>query len=303
MSSIFFCHCHFCPSPLEAVAKKKEPTHPQLHPFVRYTIFVYITQKLSPFLHTSNPLTVHTHHATMKELRVENHELGSFQEEEEEPNRLSFCNLPTEENNSGFTPQSPKAYTTQPDHLFEFPGPAARSIPNDIIFCGKIIHEEEDQLNEYQKRDYFATIKSQSFRGPAFSDHEGAGDTRRISSSMRFSGDLARSKCSSGDSDYHVQRVNITSLTAMSAKSRRRMFMFGPVKFKPEMELSAIKQRQARWPTAEKAAPSGGGKSRWGVLRSSLSGRSHLTSVLARSLGCIPVASGGGVERWVGVAN
>lgn len=61
--------------------------------------------------------------------------------------------------------------------------------------------------------------------------------------------------------------------------------MFGPVKFRPEMELSAIKQRlAARPPAAAKAspaAPSGGGKSRWGLVKS----RSTLTTVLARSLG------------------
>ncbi|KAK4430901.1 hypothetical protein Salat_0852000 [Sesamum alatum] len=231
-------------------------------------------------------------------MTVENYALDSFpetEEEEEEADRLSFCNLPIGENYSGSTVQSPRASSAQTDHFFEFftthPGPAAsHSFHNDIIFCGKIFHE--DQLNEYQKRDYFATIRSQSLRKPSFSD----------SDNRRFSGDLIRPKCAAGDLDYHVQRVNITSLTSMSAKSRRRMFMFGPVKFKPKMELSAIKQRQARRASgAEKAA---GGASRWGVVRSSLRGRSHLTSVLARSFGCIPVAGGGGgVERWVGVAN
>ncbi|KAI3458984.1 hypothetical protein Pfo_015647, partial [Paulownia fortunei] len=261
-----------------------------------------------PLFHTKS-LTSYTY-ITMKEVIAENYALESLQEEEEEEaDRLSFCNLPMEENNSGSTHQSPRSSSAQTDHLFEFfisqPRPAAHSNHNDIIFCGKIIHEEEeeeeDQLNEYQKRDYFATIKSQSFRKLSFPDHDAA-DNRRFSASTRLSGDLTRPKCSTGDLDYHVQRVNITSLTSMSAKSRRRMFMFGPVKFRPEMELSAIKQRQARRAPAEKAAASGGGKSQWGVVRSSLRGRSHLTSVLARSLGCIPVA-GGGVERWVGVAN
>ncbi|KAL7148620.1 hypothetical protein ABFS83_06G190900 [Erythranthe nasuta] len=243
----------------------------------------------------------------MKEVRVENHASESFiPEEEEEFDRLSFCNyLRMEENNSGGSTQTSRRNSS--DHLFEFlisqPGADAGS---DVIFCGRTIHEEEDedQLNEYQKRDYFATIRSksqsQSNRGSSFSD-------RRISSSTRVSGDPTRSKCSSssssGNLDYHAQRVNITSLTSMSAKSRRRMFMFGPVKFRPEMDLSAIKQRRAA--SLEKvAAVSGGGRSRWGVVRSSLRGRSHLTSVLARSLGCIPVvAGGGGSGRWVGVAN
>ncbi|KAL7109792.1 hypothetical protein ACP275_06G197500 [Erythranthe tilingii] len=232
----------------------------------------------------------------MKEVRVENHASESLiKEEEEEFDRLSFCNyLRLEETDSGGSTQHSRRNSS--DHLFEFlisqPGPDAGS---DVIFCGRTIHEEEDedQLNEYQKRDYFATIKSksqsQSNRGSSFSD-------RRISSSTRIPGDPIRSRCSSsGNLDYHAQRVNITSLTSMSAKSRRRMFMFGPVKFRPEMDLSAIKQRRAAPVEKVAAAASGGARSRWGVLRSSLRGRSHLTSVLARSLGCIPAAAAAAV--------
>ncbi|KAK6156368.1 hypothetical protein DH2020_010616 [Rehmannia glutinosa] len=240
----------------------------------------------------------------MKEIQAENNASESFQEVLfEEADRLSFCNLAnTEENKSGSTYQSPRTSSAQTDHLFEFvvsqPGPTSQSYQNDIIFCGKVFHEDDDQLNEYQKRDYFATIKSHSQRRSSFPDRDAA-ENRRISASTRISGDLTRSKFSgSGDLDYHAQRVNITSLTSMSAKSRRRMFMFGPVKFRPEMELSAIKQRQQA-PRPPAAASSGGGKSQWGLLRSTLRGRSNLTSVLARSLGCIPAAaSGGGVERF-----
>lgn len=154
-------------------------------------------------------------------------------------------------------------------------------------------------------------MKSHSFRKTSIQDDDHCGQKDNIMS--RFSSsprDVSQSKCSSGDLSYHVQRVNITSLTAMSAKSRRRMFMFGPVKFKPEMELGAIKQRQSRrvpvamFP-AETVVSGGarGGKSRggsnWGVVRA-LRGRSHLTNVLARSFGCMPVA---GVEKYIGVTN
>ncbi|KAH6838184.1 hypothetical protein C2S53_013157 [Perilla frutescens var. hirtella] len=220
------------------------------------------------------------------------------QNDDEEIHRLSFCDLPI----SAATPHTPSA---QPDHLFTFSATtaAAHSYYNDIVFCGKIIHgdaADQDQLNDFQKRDFFAAVKSQSVRKPSFRDH-GSAESRRLSVSTRFAGEVARPKCSTGDVAYHAQRVNITSLTSMSAKSRRRMFMFGPVKFKPEMELSAIKQRQAKLPAAEKTSPTGGrGKSHWGMVKS----RSHLASVLARSFGCIPVAAGGGgYERWVGVPN
>ncbi|KAG6391469.1 hypothetical protein SASPL_149224 [Salvia splendens] len=185
--------------------------------------------------------------------------------QQEEPHRLSFCDLPL----SSATPPPPPP-PSSPDHLFEFSA-AAPSHFDDIIFCGKIIHAG-------------AAVKSQSLRKPDRPDDQ----VRRLSASSRFSG--------GGDTGYHAQRVNISALTSMSAKSRRRMFMFGPVKFKPEMELSAIKQRQ--WKMAEEKLASPPPKSRWGVVQSSLRGRSRLSSVLARSLGCIPVAAGGGLERW-----
>ncbi|KAL8538602.1 hypothetical protein ACS0TY_000572 [Phlomoides rotata] len=202
--------------------------------------------------------------------------------EEEEAPRLSFCDLPMAMAENETNP-SPITQSAQPDHLFEFFAPPP-SRYSDVILFGKFINIEQDQL----KRDYSAATKSPK---PPFAD-QSAAEKRRLSASTRVSGDL-------------VQKVNFSSLTSMSAKSRRRMFMFGPVKFRPEMELSAIKQRLATRPPAPakpSPPPCGGGKSRWGLMKSSLRGRSPLTTVLARSLWCIPAARGG-VERWVGVAN
>ncbi|KAL1553235.1 hypothetical protein AAHA92_13935 [Salvia divinorum] len=230
----------------------------------------------------------------MEEIKEENYASLSLQQpdtEEEEPHRLSFSHLPMPLSNSATDP-SPR-----PNLLFEFsaadPAPAPpHSYHNDIVFCGKIIHEEgddEDGLNEYQKRDYFATVKSKSLRSKPSSPES---DQRRLSATARFSGELLRPK--SPDVEYHVQRVNISSLTSMSAKSRRRMFMFGPVKFKPEMELSAIKQRQGKQGAAAAESGGGGRKGQWEMFKWSLKGRSHFTSVLARSLGC---GGGGGWAR------
>ncbi|KAG6389740.1 hypothetical protein SASPL_151213 [Salvia splendens] len=176
--------------------------------------------------------------------------------QQEEPHRLSFCDLPL----SSATPPPP---SSSPDHLFRFSTAPAPSHPHDIIFCGKIIHA--------------GAVKSKSLRQPDRRDDP----VRRLSASTRFE-----------DTGYHAQRVNISALTSMSAKSRRRMFMFGPVKFKPEMELSAIKQRQQGKKLPEDP------NTRLGVVQAGLRGRSRLASVLARSLGCIPVAAGGGLERW-----
>lgn len=94
-----------------------------------------------------------------------------------------------------------------------------------------------------------------------------------------------------------VQKVNITSLTSMSAKARRRMFMFGPVKFKPEMELSAIRERQSRrtpgpmFPAFEGGETvadggEGGGRGQLKLAVRPVKSRAHLTNVLAKSF-CI----------------
>ncbi|KAL3523455.1 hypothetical protein ACH5RR_016289 [Cinchona calisaya] len=233
------------------------------------------------------------------------------EEAEEVEDTLSFCNLTMQEYKESSVLQTPRdSSCSAHEDFFEFfneeKNPEFFSAP-DIIFCGKIMEEE---LNEYQKRDYLAMVKSHSFRSsydecPSFNNER---DLKKSSTSTRYV----------TDSKYHVQRVNITSLTSMSAKSRRRMFMFGPVKFKPEMELSAIKERQGRrspkimFPASEedagngkavvvsKAGGGGAKKSHWSMVRSSLKGRSHLTAVLAKSFGCIPRVS---VGKWIKVAN
>ncbi|KZV30850.1 hypothetical protein F511_30899 [Dorcoceras hygrometricum] len=224
--------------------------------------------------------------------------------EEEEAARLSFSNLPLGENNSGSLHQSPRNSSPRgADHLFEFF--KSQNLPiysnQGIVFCGKIIHGEEEEveeLNEFQKRDYFANWRSRSFRGSAIpTDRKENGDIsfRRHWGLTRFS--TAPS--------YRVQSVNISALTSMSSKSRRRMFMFGPVKFKPEMELSQIKKRLRREPAAaqgkEVVSRGGSGRRLWGVVRSNLRLRWRLTSVLTKSFGCLSVGGTGGERLNVGV--
>ncbi|KAL2549566.1 uncharacterized protein Fot_11106 [Forsythia ovata] len=244
------------------------------------------------------------------EIHKENN-IPKYYDEQEEEDTLSFSNLVIAQNNSDSVEHSPRTSSVQIDPLFEFftgltSQPYSNSEKNSH---GKLVNEQEEdeELNEYQKRDYFATVKSHSFRKPSIYDHDHHRQKENIMS--RFSSSqraVSQSKCS-GDLNYHAQRVNITSLTSMSAKSRRRMFMFGPVKFKPEMELGAIKQRQNRQvPVAmfpakvvvisggARGGKSGGG-SHWGLIRA-LRGRSNLTNVLARSFGCMPVA---GMEKWI----
>lgn len=126
--------------------------------------------------------------------------------------------------------QSPKVSSSSPEDIFEFFNDFSDSenykLSDNIIFCGKILIRHE---NEQEEQNLSPLFRSSSFHRPV---REPVKQNRVSSARFYGSGNL--------------ERVNISGLTSMSAKSRRRMFMFGPVKFKPEMELSEIKQRQGR---------------------------------------------------------
>ncbi|CAH9137615.1 unnamed protein product [Cuscuta epithymum] len=124
------------------------------------------------------------------------------------------------------------------------------------------------EINGTQRWDYF---RSHSFSGKRESG-SGSGSERVASVS---------------------RKVNISSLTSMSSASRRRMFMFGPVRFKPEMDLVAIKERQRRRLSPKKVLPAtvadegvvanGGDRpKRRGV-------RSRLWDLVAKRIGCLRV--------------
>ncbi|MCD7458056.1 hypothetical protein HAX54_037077 [Datura stramonium] len=188
--------------------------------------------------------------------------------------------------------ESPKI-SSSPQEFFEFFTDQSSDIFSDVIFCGKIISHENDvdvddeQLNE----NNFSPLlfRSNSFHRLPVT----APVNRNRASSARFHG------------SRNLESVNITGLTSMSAKSRRRMFMFGPVKFKPEMELSEIKQRQGRRRRCDPPPPvvptsEGGGTT--ALVKSSqkkkkiksgptgklveLTRRPHFVNVLAKSLSC-----------------
>lgn len=244
---------------------------------------------------------------------MEHKETFEYYNVEDEEDRLSFSNLPTDNYEQNTSPRTGTS-SAQIDQLFEFfTGFTSQSDTNTDITFGK----NEGDCNEYEKRDYLATVETSSFHKASIYNNEkySCPVTKNRSNSTRLSNsalDFYQSRSLSGASEYRAQRVNFSSLTSMSAKSRRRMFMFGPVKFKPEMELSAIKQRQSRRRdnvnmlpvegTAVNGGAGGGGKrngSYWGALRS-LKCRSHFATVLARSFGCNPTV---GLEKLLPVAN
>ncbi|CAH1438477.1 unnamed protein product [Lactuca virosa] len=178
--------------------------------------------------------------------------------------------------NASSTHSSPR--TSSGQELFEF----FHTLSNppetvDIVFCGKVIPGLVGKGND----DHFTLVRSPSSRLP---------DPPAVKHAIPMR---------SASFSTSVKKMNITSLTSMSSKSRRRMFMFGPVKFLPEMEMSAIRERQGRrapsqmFPVAE-----GGGKEttvkvtagrhknqRDAVKR--LTCRARLNTVFERSLACL----------------
>ncbi|KAI3705191.1 hypothetical protein L1987_75425 [Smallanthus sonchifolius] len=129
--------------------------------------------------------------------------------------------------------------TSSSHELFEFlttpPNPNATG---DIVFCGKVISgpvDEGEDNNAHARR----IIGSSSLRLP----------DRQIEHVIPMRSVSSRDI----DSPRHgvrfptaVKKVNVTALTAMPSKSKRRMFMFGPVRFTTEMEMSSIRERQGR---------------------------------------------------------
>ncbi|GMP68905.1 hypothetical protein CsSME_00028358 [Camellia sinensis var. sinensis] len=197
---------------------------------------------------------------------------------------LSLCNLPIQ----GYQPDhlSPHSTTSSDPDLFEFFTGFGSDLSrnNSVSFSSGEILDRSDgrEANEYRNLDYSLSNSgsSREFRS-----------VRR----NRSSSDLWRSK-----------KVNITAITAMSAKSRWRMFMFGPVKFEPEMDVCAIRKRQGNRPPMRippmpeegkmVAVKSGGGRGKSGgggggggegVLLKPLGCMSHFTTMLAKSFGCI----------------
>lgn len=245
---------------------------------------------------------------------------------EEEPeslefdDNLSFSNLEMQSPRN--SPSSSSAYNNNnEDEFFEF----STATAPEII---------PDDLNEYQKRDYLTN----SFGGKEIDLEEKDGGKNLSFENDRSMSTMMMKRNSSNlrSIDQRNKKVNLTSLTSMSAKSRRRMFMFGPVKFNPEMELSALRERQSwgRIPTklmfpvpvdvgeetttlsVVSGSVGDGGKpvstprsragkisSHWGMLVRSFRGRSPITAALAKSLGCVMAPTGAEVEKWIRVAN
>ncbi|PSR93027.1 VPS10 2 like [Actinidia chinensis var. chinensis] len=200
---------------------------------------------------------------------------------------LSLCNLPIDDYELDPSFQSRRGSVSSDQDPFEFGSGPELLVRNDSVVLWD--RNGAVEVNEYRKRDYLC-VKAASFhKAPVREEREDWSVGRDRAVSLR----IVRSP-----PVHPVQKVNITAITSMSAKSRRRMFMFGPVKFKPEMDVAEIKKRRSRHPmtippmpeegqvvaTAGRKEKSGSGNG--GMMRP-LWCRSHLATVLARSFGCI----------------
>ncbi|KAL1291875.1 hypothetical protein HN51_060373 [Arachis hypogaea] len=147
---------------------------------------------------------------------------------------------------------------------FEFPKAVSPTVPNDVVFCGKVITRQTRPDSELSKPETLAKQNS--------------GRTNGFTALLRSPSCMerrCRKSCSSNNKRYNG--------------------MFGTVKFPLQMDLSDIKMRQERnepaplpkFPSEEGC--SDGGESCWELVRP-LRRRGALMSVLAKaSCGCFPI--------------
>ncbi|KAG6669912.1 hypothetical protein I3843_01G267500 [Carya illinoinensis] len=208
--------------------------------------------------------------------------------EELEEDVLSLCDLPINDQESTESDPFPPTYPCSPSRpeLFEFStNPNAEMKPeiDTIIFCGRIMHQKEVSAYNLQTKSKW---RSESLNKAHIMHSIGFTNTIR-SNSLRVPGPKPDTAPATG------------SYRHPDSCSRKHKVFIGPVKIRPEMELSEIRKRQGRrapvpmFPVVGGdesvivGGKSGGGRSHWGLLRP-LRCRSHLASVLARAFGCVP---------------
>ncbi|KAK9061243.1 hypothetical protein SSX86_018423 [Deinandra increscens subsp. villosa] len=212
---------------------------------------------------------------------------------EDEDDALSLRDLQMYDQTS--THSSPRSTCFSAQELFEFfpTHPTSATLVgdhnnnNNIMFFGKVInpHSSGDYNDDRYQNDLRGG--SSSFRLPERRPTEHVIPTFRSVSNRGLGSPRHGVKSSSSS----VKKVNFTALTS---KSKRRLFLFGPVP--PEMEMSSIRERQGRRAPPSRmfpvAAEGGGG----GGLRKAVTGtdknttvrcRSRLNSVFERSVSCL----------------
>ncbi|KAJ0470526.1 hypothetical protein HanRHA438_Chr14g0674471 [Helianthus annuus] len=195
------------------------------------------------------------------------HRIDTDYNNDDEDDTLSLRNLQMyDQTPTSSTRSSPRTSSAQ--DLFEFfPTLSNYTATRDIMFFGKLIpssvHKGDNE--ELSNR----VLGSTSFR-LSERPNENAVYLRSVSN-RDFGSPQRRMKLS-------------------MSKSKRRRFMFGPVKFMPEMDMSSIKERQAR---RMFAVAEGGADRRKAVevtvreKNTTVSCRARLNSMFERSIACL----------------
>ena len=189
---------------------------------------------------------------------------------EEAEEALSLCDLPLDldaNNNPGndhlqkiLHAQSRRSSSEADPEFFEFLSDLSLDMcpADDIIFCGKLIPSKQQPLSFQTREDYLLGGKSKNHvlrkRSESLSELRSSLLTRsdstknsttllRNSRSLDYQ-KLHRSNMERNPSTRSVEKSEVSPIKAV--KPRWYIFMFGMVKFPPEMELKDIKSRQFR---------------------------------------------------------
>ncbi|KAL1086137.1 hypothetical protein V6Z11_D08G096900 [Gossypium hirsutum] len=257
-------------------------------------------------------------HRTMGEniAHIHRHQNQAEQEDEE---ALSLCNFPLDviktnpENYhlgkvSALQGLSRRSSSDAGPELFEFLSDLSSDMcpADDIIFCGKLIPLNEQSIPFQTRKDcsfeegrenHVLRKRSESLSELRSDSITRTGSTKEYTKLLRNSRSLDYKKLRRYDMDRNPSTRSGGKSEVPTKKLIKRkwyVFMFGMVKFPPEMELKDIKIRQCRrnpsimFPTAEDGGKKhsgnrSSGKGSWSLLKA-LSCRDHRSVAVAASL-------------------
>ncbi|KAJ0557202.1 hypothetical protein HanIR_Chr07g0322501 [Helianthus annuus] len=184
------------------------------------------------------------------------------------------------------TRSSPRAASSP--ELFEFfPTLPSPNATENIVFCGKVISNSDD--TKLDDKTLNKSVKNREYR--CSSSRLPDRQTKHVIPMRSVSNRDLGSPRHGVKFSSSVKKVNIEKLTSVSSKSKRRLFMLGPVKFVPEMEMGSLRERQGRrnpssrmFPVTEDAIKMNTDNGKSGVRC-----RARLNSVFERSFACLRI--------------
>lgn len=253
-------------------------------------------------------------HPEKLEVNADPHHPSEEDREEDDENEeaLSLCDLPIYGNSAGWDDEFPDAgkrrSSAADEDFFEFSSEDfsnsfAYPSDNKIVFCGKIIpyrlppdetqkpqNKNHDRKKPKKKRGFFLFRWGSLFSNKSRNSRSWPG---RISSSKSLPLELEKYKCGHGYmpnkcvDEYDFAKVKILT---PPLKSRWYLFMFGLNRLPAEMELTDIRTRQSR-KTPSTMFRSGDGEVVKRGRRSAENGpwsSRHALRAVKKTMGCIP---------------